>query len=168
LPASLPTRRGSGSLSRRDLCVEVPKRSRSVLYLIRDRDSKFIFSFDEVLRSEGVRIIKTPVRSPRANAFAERSVGTVRRECLNRMLILHRRQLEAVLVEYVDHYNSHRPHRSLARLHGWCIQRPRSHHLLGTSCEGQTGWEPYPRVRISHLERSDEVFGSYTSGNARG
>jgi transposase InsO family protein len=93
--------------------MDLAKHSGSVQYLIRDRDSKFTFSFDEVFRTEYIRIIKTPVRSPRANAFAERFVGTVRRECLDRMLVFHRCQLEAVLVEYVDHYDSHRPHRSL-------------------------------------------------------
>ena len=76
-------------------------------------NAKFTTSFDEVFRSEGIRIIRTPLRSPRANAFAERFVGTIRRECLDRMLIVHRRQLEVVLAEFVEHYNTHRPHRSL-------------------------------------------------------
>jgi putative transposase len=80
---------------------------------VRDRDAKFTASFDEVFRSEGIGVIRTPVRSPRANAFAERFVGTIRRECLERIVIFSRRQLEAVLAEYVDHYNGHRPHRSL-------------------------------------------------------
>ena len=68
------------------------------------------------IRSDGIRIIRTPVRAPRANAFAERFVGTVRRECLDRMLIFGRRHLEAVVREYAKHYNSHRPHRSLGQL----------------------------------------------------
>jgi transposase InsO family protein len=80
---------------------------------VRDRDTKFTSSFDEVFHSEGIRIIRTPVRAPRVNAFAERFVGTVRRECLDRMLIFHRRQLEVVLATFIDHYNTHRPHRSL-------------------------------------------------------
>ena len=84
-----------------------------VRFLARDRDAKFTSGFDEVLRSERIRVIRTLVRSPRSNAFAERFVGTIRRECLNRMLIFHRRQREAVLAEFADHDNCHRPYRSL-------------------------------------------------------
>lgn len=82
-------------------------------FLIRDRDSKFTRDFDAIFGSEGIRVIKTPVRAPTANAIAERFVGTVRRECLDWLLIMNRRQLEHVLRVYVDHYNAHRPHRSL-------------------------------------------------------
>jgi transposase InsO family protein len=67
-----------------------------------------------VFRSEGARIIKTPVCAPRANAFAERWVRTVRGECLDRVLVFGRRHLEMILREYLTHYNTHRPHRSLA------------------------------------------------------
>ncbi len=97
----------------RNVSSALAERARPVTFLIRDRDSKFTASFDEVFHSEGIRIIRTPVRVPRANAFAERFVGTIRRECLDRMLIFHRRQLEIVLSEFLDHYNGHRPHRSL-------------------------------------------------------
>ena len=89
---------------------EQPTRFR---FLIRDRDSKFTRDFDAVFASEGIRIVKTPVRAPKANAIAERFVGTVRRECLDWLLILNRRHLEHVLRVFVDHYNAHRPHRSL-------------------------------------------------------
>jgi putative transposase len=89
---------------------EQPSRLR---FLIRDHDAKFTRSFDAVFASEGVRIIKTPVRAPKANAIAERFVGTARRKCLDWLLILNRPQLEHVLRVFVDHYNSHRPHRSL-------------------------------------------------------
>jgi len=97
----------------RNLTMVLTDRARPVRFLVRDRDAKFTSSFDEVFRSERIRVIRTPVRAPRANAFAERFVGTIRRECVDRMLVFHRRQLEAVLSEYVNHYNGHRPHRSL-------------------------------------------------------
>jgi putative transposase len=81
--------------------------------LIRDRDSKYTGPFDQVFGSGGIRIVKTPVRAPQANAVAERFVRTVRAECLDWLLILNRRHLERVLREYVEHYNTHRPHRAL-------------------------------------------------------
>ena len=82
-------------------------------FLVRDRDAKFTAAFDAVFASEGARVLECPVRSPRANASAERWVGTVRRECTDHMLIFGRRHLEAVLRRYVAHYNTERPHRSL-------------------------------------------------------
>jgi putative transposase len=85
----------------------------SFRFLIRDRDSKFGPSFDAVFASEGIRVVKTPVRAPKANAIAERFVGTARRECLDWVLILNRRHLEHVLRVFLDHYNAHRPHRAL-------------------------------------------------------
>ncbi len=82
-------------------------------FLVRDRDSKFTRDFDEVFRCEGIRVIKAPVRAPKARAHAERWVGSVRRECLDRLLILGRRHLQHTLTAYVAHYNEHRPHRAL-------------------------------------------------------
>jgi len=99
----------------RNVCMELAEHAAATKFLIRDRDTKFSASFDAVFVAEGIRIIKTPVRAPRANALAERFVGTIRRECLDRMLVLGRRHLEVVLAEYVEHYNSHRPHRSLSQ-----------------------------------------------------
>ena len=90
------------------------EREQSFQFLLHDRDSKFSHAFDEVFRSEGIRIIRTPIRAPNANAYAERWVGTLRRECLDRILIINRRHLEHVLRLYTTHYNQHRPHRSLS------------------------------------------------------
>jgi putative transposase len=83
--------------------------------LVRDRGSQFIDSFDEIFRTEGLKILKTPVRSPVANAFAERWIGSIRRELLNRNIIWNQRQLERLVAEYINHYNTHRPHRSLGQ-----------------------------------------------------
>jgi putative transposase len=85
-------------------------------FLIHDRDSKFAPNFDEVFRSEGIKVIHTPIGAPQANAYAERFVRTVRAECLDWLLILGRHHLEHVLRRYVTHYNAERPHRALALL----------------------------------------------------
>jgi putative transposase len=108
--------------------------------LIRDRDSKYSGSFDEVLRSGGIRIVRTPVRAPQANAIAERFVRTVRAECLDWLLILNRRQLERVLRVYVDHYNTQRPHRALT------LQPPQPR-------------QPPPPATIGEIERHDRLGG---------
>jgi putative transposase len=97
----------------RQLAWALAERPAPFRFLIRDRDSKFTRDFDAVFRSEGIEIIKTPVRAPKANATAERFVRTVRSECLDWILIVNRRQLERVLRTFIDHYNTHRPHRSL-------------------------------------------------------
>jgi hypothetical protein len=97
----------------RNLTMTLAEQPRSHRILIRDRDRKFMAAFDEVFRSEGLRLIKTPIAAPRAKAHAERWVGSVWRECLDRLLIVSRRQLETVLREYAAHYTTHRPHRSL-------------------------------------------------------
>src|SRR6266487_259344 len=99
----------------RNLLMELGDRIGQFRFLVRDRDAKFTHSFDAVFGSEGIRILRTPVRAPRANAVAERWVGTVRRELLDRMLIVGQQQLETALASYVAHYNDHRPHRSLGQ-----------------------------------------------------
>ena len=85
-------------------------------FLVHDRDSKFAAAFDEVFRSEGIKVIHTPIRAPQANAYAERFVRTVRAECLDWLLIVGRCHLERVLRIYTAHYNRERPHRGLALL----------------------------------------------------
>lgn len=82
-------------------------------FLIRDHDAKFTASFDEVFASEGAEVIRTPIRAPKANAYAERWVRTIRVECLDWILVLGRRHLEQVLRSYLCHYNRGRPHRGL-------------------------------------------------------
>jgi putative transposase len=99
----------------RNLLMDLEDRVGQLRFLVRDRDTKFTVAFDAVFAAEGIRVLRTPVRAPRANAYAERWVGTVRRELLDRMLILGCWQLRAVLAEYVDHYNGHRPHRVLGQ-----------------------------------------------------
>jgi transposase InsO family protein len=111
-----------------------------VRVLIRDRDSKYSGAFDEVFRSEGIRIVKTPVRAPKANAIAERFVRTARAECLDSLLILNRRHLERVLRVYVDHYNRERPHRALEL-------RPPEHNQLDE------------RSPLSEIRRRDRLGG---------
>src|SRR5664280_1303395 len=127
----------------RDLPMALEVRVHHVRLLVRDRDTKSTSSFDEVFKAEGVRIIRTPARAPRANAFAERFVGTVRRECLDRTLIFGRRHLERVLAEYVAHCNGHWPHRALGQ------QAP----LLPSIPPAAD--HPAP----TRLHRSDAVFG---------
>jgi putative transposase len=97
----------------RHLAWSLSERAIPARFLIHDRDSKFSRDFDEVFRSEGVEIIRIPFRAPQADAIAERWVGTVRRDCLDWLLIASRRQLERVPRVYIDHYNTHRPHRAL-------------------------------------------------------
>jgi putative transposase len=96
----------------RNLLMDLGARAGQFSFLIRDRDGKFTAAFDDVFAGNGTRIIKTPVRSPRANSFAERYVGTLRRECLDHLLIYSERHLRRILAEYARHYNGHRPHQS--------------------------------------------------------
>jgi putative transposase len=97
----------------RNLLMDLDDRGRRVGFLIHDRDAKFPRAFDALLGSEKIKVIRTPVRAPNANAHMERWVGSVRAECLDRLLILGRRQLERVLRVYIRHYNRARPHRAL-------------------------------------------------------
>ena len=116
-------------------------------FLIRDRDSKFTHTFDEVFRSEGIRVIKAPVRAPRARAHAERWVASLRRECLDRLLILGRRHLASVVHVYAMHYNEHRPHRSLGQQPPLAKPAPISERASRE------------RLRLDRLRRRDRLGG---------
>jgi putative transposase len=97
----------------RNLLMDLDDRGHRPRFLLHDRDAKFSRAFDAVFHSDGMRVIRTPLKAPNANAYIERWVGSARRECLDRLLIFNRRQLEEVLRVYVRHYNEHRPHRAL-------------------------------------------------------
>ena len=97
----------------RNLTWRLQEQGSGARFLICDNDKKFPFAFEHVLAGEGVRVIRTPLQAPKANAHAERWVGTARRECLDWVIIGGLRHLERVLDEYVDHYNNERPHRGL-------------------------------------------------------
>jgi putative transposase len=96
----------------RNLFMDLGDHAGRFRFLVRDRDSKFTAAFDDVFTGNGTRVIKTPIQSPRANAFVERFVGTLRRECLDHLLIYGDQHLRKVLAQYARHYNGHRPHQA--------------------------------------------------------
>jgi putative transposase len=95
--------------------MDLDDAGRRFRFLIRDRDAKLTAAFDAVFTAIDIRIIKTPMRARRANAIAERFVGTIRRELLDRLLVINQGHAAAVLHEFEPHYNDHRPHRTLGQ-----------------------------------------------------
>ena len=135
----------------RNLIFELQDAGCRVRFLVRDHDCKFTVAFDEILYTEGVRTVRTPVRAPRANCYAERWVETLRAECLDHLLVLSHRQLDVVLRAYVEHYNRARPHRGL-RARG---PRRTCHPAFGRA--RRTSRRPrrsHPRVPASGLTQS--------------
>jgi transposase InsO family protein len=112
----------------------------SFRFLVHDRDTKFSRAFDEIFRTEGIKVIRTPIQAPNANAHAERWVRTLRADCLDRILILGCRHLEHVLRVYRRHYNEHRPHRAL-------------------DLSPPAGRDPTPRNTPDRLQRRDLLGG---------
>ena len=98
----------------RQLSWTLADRAEPIRFLIRDRDQKFTDRFDDIFRSDGIEVVRTPCRAPHANGVAERFVRTARSECFDRLLILNQEHLERILHVFVDHYNRHRPHRALS------------------------------------------------------
>jgi len=129
----------------RNLLMDLDDRSQRPRFLIHDRDTKFSRAFDGIFQSEGISIIRTPIRAPNANAYAERWVGSVRRERLDRLLIFGRRQLEQVLRVYARHFNQQRPHRALEL-------RPPDHGR-------GTDHPPTPALHPHHVRRRDLLGG---------
>ena len=91
----------------------IAERLTAIRFVLHDRDAKFSGPFDEVFPTEQVRVIRTPIRAPRAYAFAERFIRTVRSQCLDHVLVYGRRHLDRVLRVYVSHHTEQRPHRGL-------------------------------------------------------
>jgi putative transposase len=99
----------------RNLLMDLDERAQGFRFLIRDRDTKFIDAFDTVFTAAGIRVLRAPPQTPKATAFAERWISSIRRECTDRLLIFSQRRLETVLKIYESHFNGHRPHRALAQ-----------------------------------------------------
>jgi putative transposase len=129
----------------RNLLMDLGQRADDLRFVIRDRDSKFTTVFDAVFTSIGIRVITTPNRAPRANAIAERWILSVRRECTDRMLIVGQRHLRHVLAEYTDHYNTHRPHRTLSQ----------------TPPNGRADPDPAGNVRVLRHDRPGGLIHEY-------
>jgi transposase InsO family protein len=130
----------------RNLLMDLGQRTASVKFLIRDRAGQFTSSFDAVLTAEGIRVLASPPQAPRANAICERMIGTLRRELLDRLLIVNEHHLRQVLTEYLRHYNTARPHRSRGQL---------------TPAQAGTR-QPEPVNLAEHRVRRKQVLGGLT------
>jgi putative transposase len=129
----------------RTFLMDLGARMTSVKFLIRDRAGQFTASFDAVFQAEGIKILASPPQAPRANAICERMIGTLRRELLDRVLIVDEHHLRRVLTEYLRHYHEARPHRALGQL-----------------APAQAGTRP-PEINLAgHRIRRKQVLGGLT------
>jgi putative transposase len=126
--------------------MDLDDAGQSFRFVIRDHDRRFSRVFDTVVTAAGMQIVTTPVRAPQANGIAERFVGSLRRELLDRFLILNRRHAVAVVTEYQRHFNEHRPHRSLGQA---APQRPLPD-------------PPSRHIRVSRRDRLGGLLHEYT------
>ena len=134
--------------------------------LVRDRGSQFIDTFDEIFRTEGLKILKTPVRTPVANTFAERWIGSIRRELLDRTIIWNQRQLERLVIDYIDHYNEHRPHRSLDQQPPQLPEAAAADAAPSSpSREIDPMRRPHQRIPKCRLTSHDAIFGPHRSSS---
>jgi hypothetical protein len=140
----------------RNLLMDLDEHAHRLRFLIRDRDAKFTAAFDAVFAAAGIQTVKIPPRAPKANAYAERCVRTVRSECLDWTLVWSRRHLQRVLTRYVEHYNTGRPHRGIGLqtpLPGTAARYPRCPLLapssaLTSSGDSSTSTAALPDVRV--------------------
>ena len=159
----------------RNLVMDLSQRAATVRFLIRDRAGQFTGSFDAVFKAEGIRVLRSPPQAPRANAICERLVGTLRRELLDRLLIVNEHHLRQVLTEYLRHYNTARHHRSLGQFTpaqadghppdpvNLAEHRIRRKQVLGgLTCEYYIAASPSPRCYGKRRSRPRIVFPSPT------
>jgi transposase InsO family protein len=135
----------------RHLLMNLGDRAADFRFLVRDRAAQFSASFDALLAGAGIKAVKIPPRSPRANAYAERFVLTARTEVTDRMLILGQRHLRTILAQYEAHYNGRRPHRS-RQLHPPRAGPPSRRPLRGADPAPGRPWRPHQRIRASRLK----------------
>ena len=132
--------------------------------LVHDRASQVVDAFDEIFTTEGMKVLKTPVRTPVANAFAERWIGTLRRELLDRTIIWNQRQLQRLVIDYIAHYNAHRPHRSLHQRpprHTTPDDNTTDHPLPLRLVSNDPLRRPHQRIQTCRLTRPDRVSGTH-------
>ena len=130
--------------------TDLGERASRFKFLIRDRDGRFTAAFDGVFAGNGTRVIGTPARSPRANSFAERLAGTLRRECLDHVLILGERHLRSILAEYARHHNGHRPHQGLQQAPPAQARQRGRHHRPDRAQAGlRRPYQPTPQSGLA-------------------